>query len=565
VTEQIGQLLIAIKYFYIFLILKMSSLNIRNTNSKINLISNRIKYGTDGGINVDAGALYVNGSNGRVGINTIFPQSNLDVSGSITTNSNISSNGNIDISGYYRVNNTPINNDFYPALSQYSFGTKAVLNWVERTKPNNISWNSVCWSPELSLFVAVANSGTNDRAMTSPDGITWTTQTTNNNSWSAICWGAEAPNGLGGKGLFVAVSVNGTNDRVMTSPDGITWTTQTTNNNTWRSVCWSAELGLFVAVSESGTNDRVMTSPDGINWTTRTSAADNQWFSVCWSSELYLFVAVAISGTGNRVMTSPDGINWTIRTSAADNQWFSVCWSPELSLFVAVASSGNNDRVMISSDGINWTTQTTNNNQWRSVCWSPQLGLFAALSFSGDSNRVMTSPDGINWSGITITFGSSWRGICWSAELGVFVGVATTGIEKIIMSSLKGRPPTSYNVFDSSFNNINELGLWTFQSFGRGVHVTKTTDFAVQPGENWINCNGAGTITVTLPAASQWTGQEIMMKNLSTTQSVNSISSNVVPLGSTVAGSTIFTAGAGSVKFITLVSDGTNWVIMNGN
>ena len=31
-----------------------------------------------------------------------------------------------------------------------------------------------------------------------------------------------------------------------------------------------------------------------------------------------------------------------------------------------------------------------------------------------------------------------------------------------LTSSLKGRPPTSYNVFDSSFNSIDETGKWTF-------------------------------------------------------------------------------------------------------
>jgi hypothetical protein len=31
-------------------------------------------------------------------------------------------------------------------------------------------------------------------------------------------------------------------------------------------------------------------------------------------------------------------------------------------------------------------------------------------------------------------------------------------------SSLKGRPPTSYNVFDSSFNRINENGIWDFSN-----------------------------------------------------------------------------------------------------
>ena len=154
------------------------------------------------------------------------------------------------------------------------------------------------------------------------------------NGWGSVCYG---------NGLFVAVAYTGTGNRVMTSPDGITWTIRTSAaDNNWRSVCYGN--GLFVAVASSGTGNHVMTSPDGITWTIRTSAADNGWGSVCYGNGL--FVAVAYSGTGNRVMTSPDGITWTIRTSAADNSWYSVCYGN--GLFVAVAGSGIGNHVMTS-------------------------------------------------------------------------------------------------------------------------------------------------------------------------------------------------------------------------
>jgi hypothetical protein len=127
------------------------------------------------------------------------------------------------------------------------------------------------------------------------------------NQWASVCWSREL-------GLFCAVAISGTGNRVMTSPDGITWTARTSAaDNQWRSVCWSRELGLFCAVAVSGTGNRVMTSPDGITWTARTSAADNQWASVCWSRELGLFCAVAISGTGNRVMTSKSAYSYLYR------------------------------------------------------------------------------------------------------------------------------------------------------------------------------------------------------------------------------------------------------------
>jgi hypothetical protein len=49
-----------------------------------------------------------------------------------------------------------------------------------------------------------------------------------------------------------------------------------------------------------------------------------------------------------------------------------------------------------------------------------------------------------------------------SPEQGLFVAVSNSGSNRVMTSSLKGRPPTSYNVFDSNFNSIDESGNWTF-------------------------------------------------------------------------------------------------------
>ena len=170
-------------------------------------------------------------------------------------------------------------------------------------------------------------------------GINWTSRTSAaDNSWLSVAYG---------NGLFVAVAQTGTGNRVMSSPDGINWTSRTSAaDNDWYGVAYGN--GLFVAVANTGTGNRVMSSPDGINWTIRTSAADNNWRGVAYGNGL--FVAVAYSGTGNRVMSSPDGINWTIRTSAADNQWYGVAYGN--GLFVAVANTGTANRVMSSGKQI---------------------------------------------------------------------------------------------------------------------------------------------------------------------------------------------------------------------
>jgi hypothetical protein len=96
-------------------------------------------------------------------------------------------------------------------------------------------------------------------------------------------------------------------------------------------------------------------------------------------------------------------------------------------------------------------------------------------------------------------------------------------------------------------------------SFGRGAPVTKTADFTLADTENWIICNGTGSITVTFPTASSWTGREVMIKTIAA-QTVVSASSNVVPVDGSAAGTAILAGTAG--KWATLVSDGTNWIIM---
>jgi hypothetical protein len=95
---------------------------------------------------------------------------------------------------------------------------------------------------------------------------------------------------------------------------------------------------------------------------------------------------------------------------------------------------------------------------------------------------------------------------------------------------------------------------------GVAAPVTKTADFTVSNGDIWyINNKSGSTCVVTLPAASSWTGRTLTFKNMQT-QLLNSASSNVVPIDSTSAGTAILLNVIGN--WATMVSDGTNWVIM---
>lgn len=93
-----------------------------------------------------------------------------------------------------------------------------------------------------------------------------------------------------------------------------------------------------------------------------------------------------------------------------------------------------------------------------------------------------------------------------------------------------------------------------------GAPVTKTADFTVAASETWIINNKSGsTCTATLPTASSYTGRTLTFQNYQA-QLLVSASSNVVPLGGGSAGTAILDAVAGN--WATLVSDGTNWVMM---
>ena len=78
----------------------------------------------------------------------------------------------------------------------------------------------------VSALVMVASTvvAFSPAAQANPTGVTWTSQTSAaDNRWKSVTYG---------NGLFVAVSDSGTNDRVMTSSDGITWTSRTSAADT---------------------------------------------------------------------------------------------------------------------------------------------------------------------------------------------------------------------------------------------------------------------------------------------------------------------------------------------
>jgi hypothetical protein len=109
----------------------------------------------------------------------------------------------------------------------------------------------------------------------------------------------------------------------------------------------------------------------------------------------------------------------------------------------------------------------------------------------------------------------------------------------------------------------NGAGSITIASSGAltaNAPVTATADYSVADGVTYVINNKSGSsLTVTLPTASSYSGRIITIQNYQA-QTVISASSNVVPQGGGSAGTAILENVVGN--WATLVSDGTNWVIM---
>jgi len=131
-------------------------------------------------------------------------------------------------------------------------------------------------------------------------------------------------------------------------------------------------------------------------------------------------------------------------------------------------------------------------------------------------------------------------------------GVSTSITNINIGSAVAGA--TGKTTVNSEWTEVNAFAAQPPVTVNAATYTVSSTDYSL------IFTTTAPTVT--LPAAASFTGRILMVKNVTAT-AVISASANVVPLGSTTAGTAILAATAG--KFAMLQSDGTNWVTMMAN
>jgi len=210
---------------------------------------------------------------------------------------------------------------------------------------------NVLWAKsEGDSYGEKANSITTDTVgnviIISSNGVNWTTsKSTVPNTLYGICWSEELS-------MFVAVSNSSTTNKVLTSVDGINWTIiHTPGDCQLRTICWSPELNLFVAGGgSSSTYNNIMASSDGINWSLCNTLINGSTFtSICWSPEKMLFIAVSPSTSNTFTVSSSifsnDGYNWTMfkdTYSIIGGTVFScVCWAKDINMFLSIEINNN--------------------------------------------------------------------------------------------------------------------------------------------------------------------------------------------------------------------------------
>ena len=143
---------------------------------------------------------------------------------------------------------------------------------------SNVQWSSVCWCNKLSLLIVCSSNSS--YIATSPDAFNWTITRVNdpsNASYNSIAWSEE---------LNMAVAISGLN--VAYSYDGINWYRSGLPYSA-QNIKWISDLNVFVT---SGFSTNFSYSNDGLTWNSGLLPSLSGWNRIHWISELNILFIV---------------------------------------------------------------------------------------------------------------------------------------------------------------------------------------------------------------------------------------------------------------------------------
>lgn len=154
--------------------------------------------------------------------------------------------------------------------------------WISATTPNSINFRSVSYGDGVWIAVG-GNVSTNAVIRSIDNGVTWTEVVLDlSHTFNDVVFGLD---------LFVAVSAQ---SRVMTSPDGITWTLQSSPSIAGKSISFSQ--GVFIYVE--GTGDEYALSVDAVNWILRDDLPSENWNGITYGNDSFVLVSESALSSG---------------------------------------------------------------------------------------------------------------------------------------------------------------------------------------------------------------------------------------------------------------------------
>lgn len=331
---------------------------------------------------------------------------------------------------------------------------------------DSYQWLSVAYSDPLKIVVAVAyakDGGGDTKTMWSDDyGETWTlgTSPATTQQWSSVTWADHISK-------FVACALDGDNNQIMTSPDGKTWTAQTTP---YAGSTVTPGAGTVVSTNTYQT-------PTGYVYTTKSLTYTEYACTDASSSTdpSNGILVIEAPGTGHKWII--DQVFCDLRTGGSCcNAWFKITattatiaettlaeWDTNSTSYVPftqnTAFEGVNDEaitltvymktenddikaiatdigyVLTEWDGAGGSTVSYTVNQWRAIASASDIGLIVCTAQTGTGNRAMMSTDGDTWTLCTTPADNNWYSCCYSPELNKFVSVAGSGTGNRLMTA----------------------------------------------------------------------------------------------------------------------------------
>ena len=482
------------------------------------------------------------------------------------------------------------------------------ITWTPLTLLGNANW-TLCALGNNGVFCFLA-AGNGSAQVTTDHGTTFTGATTPSDNWSSFIFTGKE---------FWAVALNSSN--AMSSPDGLTWTSHTlpvTAN--WCSIVWDGNV-LCAMISGSQT---VYTSPDGTVWTPRsipvagawailtslggvlfaftsssTVAAESTDSGVTWTQRV---VALSFAGTRkfaistfdrfivlnsgvtavdvggltrytanevsdatvrpaqNVISREPAGNLVSINTTyTALGDLHNRCITNPTGTMIVSATGGGG--VQYTTDGYVWVSTSVPTGTWYDIAY----GNGVYVSVSSGTRDAMTSPDGINWTlrATALPVAGSWNAVAFCN--GMFIAtigiggqatstIGATSTDGITWAQMAMPSSAIWQRFAGNgtiITAINDYGTGATSTDGRtwtawGAYVgTYPSKIVVKDGVFYVTGGSSGTSISRSTDGSTWTV-------------VGTTSGTIMYTGLIYTGSKFWLSG-NTAPYVYYSTDGTSW------